>query len=159
VNEEEEEMFLYRGLQPVTKGSYWSAIDGRRVIMRRDGMLPGDGDARYLKMSPLGLFIIGPLFGATFVTFMPLLGIGVFFIVCLVPLIGTLGSVAVAGARVCCSIASGRTSVSWTPTRASFAGVRNRKRAVRGNASDGRSATAEPPGHEGAEAFSRIPLD
>jgi hypothetical protein len=137
-------MFLYRGLQPVTRGSYWNAIDGRRVIMRRDGMLPGDPCVRYLRMSPLGLLIIAPLVGATFVTFMPLLGIGVFFILCLVPLIETLGSVAVAGARICCGVASRRTSVGWTPTRASFTGVTSRGTIYRYTLGDKNRAVGSP---------------
>jgi hypothetical protein len=90
---------------------------------------------------------------------MPLLGIGVLFVLCLVPIIGSLGTVAVAGVRVCCSFASGRTSVSWTPTRASFAGVRSKKRAVADSTSGGKDRSTDPLGPEGAEAFSRIPLD
>lgn len=83
------------------KGLYWSPIDSRRVDVPGDGRLPGDGNAHYLKISPVGLIAIAPLFGMMYVIFLPLFGIGVFFISWVVPVIFTLASAASTGIRVC----------------------------------------------------------
>ena len=92
---------MHKGGALVERGFYWSPIDGRRVDVRKDGRLPGDKNAHYLRISPLVLLAIAPLFGMMYVIFLPLFGIGVFFITWVVPVIFTLASAASTGIRVC----------------------------------------------------------
>jgi len=94
-------MVTYKGGSLVEKGFYWSPLDGRRVDVRNSDKLPGDENAHYLRMSPLGLIAIAPLIGMMYVIFLPLFGIGVFFISWVVPVIFTLAAAASTGIRVC----------------------------------------------------------
>ena len=119
-------MLMTKGGTAVEKGLYWNPMDGRRVTMREDGILPGDGNQNYMSISPAGLLVIAPLFGMMYVIFLPLLGIGVFLVSWLVPLIGTLAEVAITGVKVCGRI-NGRSSFfNWNPTRAYFHGFRKK---------------------------------
>lgn len=121
------EMMMHKGGTVVAKGSYWNPVNGERVAMRVKGTLPGDEGRAYLKMSPAGLLIIAPLCGMMFITFLPLFGIGVFAIVCAVPVICSLGSVAITAVRMCCGgagksiptiVRSPRVCVTQVPARA-----------------------------------------
>src|SRR5574341_133788 len=82
-------MFMTKGGMVVEKGLYWNPMDGQRVALTEEGILPGDEGRSYLKMSPLGLLVIAPLLGMMYVIFLPLFGIGVFLFFLLAPLIGT----------------------------------------------------------------------
>lgn len=95
-------MVIYRSGMAVERGLYWSPMDGQRVDVPTHGVLPGEEDKSYLRLSPLALLLMAPLFGLMFIMFLPLFGIGVFFVVFLVPLIGTLASVAMTSVRLCC---------------------------------------------------------
>jgi hypothetical protein len=94
-------MVMYKGGMVVEKGLYWSPEDGGRVNVREDAILPGDENSHYLKISSILLLVIAPLFGMMYVIFLPLFGIGVFFISWLFPVICTLASAASAGLRIC----------------------------------------------------------
>jgi hypothetical protein len=95
-------MVIYRSGMAVVEGLYWSPMDGQRVDVSGSGVLPGGEVKSFLRISPLALLLMGPLFGLMFIIFLPLFGIGVFFVVFLVPLIGTLASVAMTSVRLCC---------------------------------------------------------
>jgi hypothetical protein len=95
-------MVIYRSGMAVERGLYWSPMDGQRVDVTSRGVLPGGEDKSFLRISPLALLVMAPLFGLMFIMFLPLFGIGVFFVVFLVPLIGTLASVAMTSLRLCC---------------------------------------------------------
>jgi hypothetical protein len=121
------EMIMHKGGTVVARGSYWNPVNGDRVTMKTKGMLPGGEGRAYLKMSPAGLLIIAPLCGTMFITFLPLFGIGVFAIVCAVPVICSLGSVAITAVRMCCGgagksiptiVRSPRVCVTEVPARA-----------------------------------------
>lgn len=119
-------MIINKGGTMVDRGLYWNPMDGQRITMSGDGILPGDESTGYLRMSPFSLLVIAPVTGLMFVTFLPLFGVGVFLISWLVPLINTLAEVAITGIKV-----SGRTPVrnaffNWNPTRAHFHGYKNR---------------------------------
>ncbi len=123
-------MLMNKGGTVVERGLYWNPMDGRRVNMPEDGVLPGDESKSYMKISPAGLLIIAPLFGMMYVIFLPLLGLGVFLVSWLVPLIGTLAEVAITGIKVC-SRMNGRSSFfNWNPTRAYFHGFRKKGKTV-----------------------------
>ncbi len=121
-------MYMYRGGTVVEKGLYWNPMDGQRVNVRADGILIGDESKNYLKISPAGLLVIAPLFGTMFVMFLPLFGIGVFLISCLVPVIGTIAAVATTGVRVCCRVAGRSVFFNWNPVMAYFTAVRKKEK-------------------------------
>ncbi len=130
-------MIIHHGGTAATKGWYWSPMDGGRVDMRDNGILPGDTTCSYLKMSPLILLLIAPLFGMTFTFFLPLFGIGVLFILCLLPVLGVCSAVTTTALRVCDGITGRRATarkqvsfVSLSPSRASFTGAMRKKKSV-----------------------------
>jgi hypothetical protein len=131
-------MVMYNGGTTVAKGWYWSPMDGGRVDMRDNGTLPGDKTCSYLKMSPLVLLVMAPLFGMAFTFFLPLFGIGVLFVLCLLPALGVFSAITATALRVCGGITGRhvtvRKQVSFShlrPSGASFTGVMKKKRAVR----------------------------
>jgi hypothetical protein len=124
-----ERWIMYRGGTIVEKGWYWNPMDGQQVNVRRHGILPGDEGRRYMKISPACLLAIAPLFGMMFILFLPFFGIGVFLILWLVPMIGTLATVAVTGARVCCGAAVRGVSFNFRPAMAHAYSIRQKANA------------------------------
>lgn len=116
-------MVMYKGGTVVQKGLYWNPLDGQRINLQEEGILPGDGSRSYLRMSPAGLLVIAPLFGMMYVLFLPLFGIGVFLTSCLVSTIGTLASVALPGTRVCGRIAGRSLFLNTRTSRAQVSEV------------------------------------
>jgi hypothetical protein len=122
----------------VERGLYWNPFDGHRITMREDGILPGDENKSYMRMSPFGLLVIAPVMGLMFVTFLPLFGVGVFLISWLVPLINTLAEVAITGIKVSSRVQSKNAYFSWQPTRANFHGFKKKGKTVGNSASNTR---------------------
>ncbi len=126
-------MIMYRGGTVVEKGIYWSPIDGRRVKVGGEGILPGDADSQFLKVSSMVLLFFAPLFGMMYVFFLPLFGIGVFVISWVVPVICTLASAASTGIRICSRIDGRSVFFNWDPSR-SYLSSAGKKRKIKGNA-------------------------
>jgi hypothetical protein len=91
---------MYRGGTLAEKGFYWSPLNGRHVNISSQDKLPGEETNIYLKVSPLLLLAVAPFVGLMFVLFLPLLGVGVFLILCLLPILSTLSSAAMTGIRI-----------------------------------------------------------
>src|SRR3990170_3758341 len=120
----------------VERGLYWNPMDGQRINMLEEGILPGGEGKNYMKISPFGLLVIAPLFGMMYVIFLPLFGIGVFLVSWLVPLIGALAQVAITGVKVCSRVHGRSSFLNWNPTRAYFHGFHKKgKGAGRGSVS------------------------
>jgi hypothetical protein len=100
-------MVLNKGGTLVERGLYWDPMDGHRIAMREDGILPGNKTRSYLKLSATALLILAPLCGMMYVLFLPLFGIGVFLVSWVVPLVGALAAFAVNGVRICGGANSG----------------------------------------------------
>jgi hypothetical protein len=96
---------MYRGGMMAQKGFYWSPLTGRHVNMNDSGVLPGEGNSIYLKVSPLLLLAVAPFLGLMFVMFLPLLGVGVLLILCLLPIFSALSSTAMTGLRTISRVA------------------------------------------------------
>ncbi|KAF0183233.1 MAG: hypothetical protein FD164_791 [Nitrospirae bacterium] len=111
-------MGMYSGGTAVARGVYWNPVDGQEVHIRTHGVLPGDGSRRYLKMTAVGLLVVAPVFGLIFLLFLPLFGIGMIFILCIVPIMSGLASVAMTAVR----ISSGLAGTGWKPSRSYFSG-------------------------------------
>ena len=130
-------MIMYNGGMIVAKGLYWSPFDGGRVDMSESGVLPGSQSSSYLKISPVVLLAVAPFLGMTFLFFLPLLGIGVLFVLCLFPALGLFSAVTSIALRVCSERtekqvhASRRVFIgSYKPSSASFTGAARKKKAV-----------------------------
>jgi hypothetical protein len=128
-------MVIYKGGIYVEKGLYWDPMDGQRINMHSGGMLPGDVSKVYLRISPVGLLLIAPLFGMMYVTFLPLFGIGVFIVSWLVIIINSLAKLAMSGVQVCNRVVGSGVSFNWHPSKAHLSGkkrAREGKKRVRG---------------------------
>ena len=55
----------------------------------------------YLRLHPFWAMVIAPVVGFMYIIFLPVFGVGTFFILCLVTLLGMLGSIALMSFRVC----------------------------------------------------------
>ena len=132
-------MFIYNGGTAVAKGMYWSPMDGGRIDMRDNGILPGDKSSGYLRMSPVILLFIAPFLGVTFVFFLPLFGMGVLIALCLLLAGSALSGVAATAMRVCYSggtkhVSGGRRIFTggYRPLGAAFTGtVKSKKKSSR----------------------------
>ncbi len=129
-------MFMTKGGTVVEKGLYWNPLDGQRIALTEEGLLPGDESRSYLKMSPLGLLVIAPLLGMMYVIFLPLFGIGVFLVSWLVPIISTFAQVAITGVKLNSRV-NGRSALfSWNPSKAYFSGRRKQTKTIDKNTVD-----------------------
>lgn len=124
-------MVIYKGGIGVEKGLYWDPMDGNRVNMEYGGILPGDESKFYLKISPLGLLVLSPLFGMMYVIFLPLFGIGVFIVSWLVIIINSVAKMAMSGIQICSRIAGKRAFFNWSPYSSYLSGRRRDKKAGR----------------------------
>jgi hypothetical protein len=115
-------MVTYKGGIYVEKGLYWDPMDGERINMHSGGILPGDSDKVYLRISPVGLLLIAPLFGMMYVIFLPLFGIGVFIVSWLVIIINSLAKLAMSGIQVCSRVVGRGVSFNWHPSKAHLSG-------------------------------------
>jgi hypothetical protein len=121
-------MNLYRGGMTVSRGSYWNPVDGHQVVMKDEGLLPGDEGIRYLKIPPGGLLIVAPVLGLMYVFFLPLFGIGTVVMAWLAAAIGVCTTVVLAGIKVSSSMMGRNASFGWSPTATYFSGKRRRKK-------------------------------
>ena len=132
-------MVRYKGGIAVEKGLYWDPMDGQRVNMQHGDILPGDDSKVYLRISPVSLLLIAPLFGMMYVMFLPLFGIGVFVVSWLVIIINSLAKVTMVGIQVCSRIAGRGVSFNWHPSNAGFSGTGRMKTKDRKKKSGARS--------------------
>lgn len=68
---------LYRAQEKAIRGTYWDIGTGQRVDVEEPDVLPGSG-VTYVKISPAGMLLLGPLLGLVFAIFLPLIGIVMF---------------------------------------------------------------------------------
>ncbi|NLI29052.1 MAG: hypothetical protein GX423_03130 [Nitrospiraceae bacterium] len=111
-------MGLYSGGTAVARGVYWNPVDGQEVHILTHGVLPGDASRRYLKMTAAGLLVVAPVFGLIFLLFLPLFGIGMIGILCVVPMVSGLASVTMTAVR----LASGLAGTGWRASRSHLDG-------------------------------------
>lgn len=72
-----EVVMAYTGGSTVKSGYYWCPRSWTvNVIPPEGGRLPGEGDARYVKVPFPLLFVVVPVMGALFLVFLPFIGFG-----------------------------------------------------------------------------------
>jgi hypothetical protein len=110
---------LTKGGHKVAAGTYWNLANGNRVNMEQEGVLPGDGKARYIKAPVAVMVMAAPVIGLVFAVFLPFIGIAM--------TLSLIGKKLVDGVA---SAAAGSMSFGWRPIEAYLAG-RKRKKEVR----------------------------
>lgn len=105
----------YQGGQRVARGTYWNATTGEVIRIEKEGILPGDAEAGYIKASPLVLLMLGPVGGLLYAIFLPF--IGLFMLAALTT------KKALVGLR---SLALTSASFGWRPMEAYLAGRRKK---------------------------------
>ena len=121
-------MFIHRGGNTAGRGTYWNPCNGQRVRFDEAAELPGGQEVVYLRLHPFWAMVIAPVVGFMYIIFLPVFGVGTFFILCLVTLLGMLGSIALMSFRVCGG-AFGRDDVLRKRQRSTRISKRNKKQA------------------------------
>ncbi len=134
-------MGFHNGGTLVSRGVYWNPVDGHDVSIKKQGILPGDEDRKYLKISTASLFIVAPLIGMAFILFLPLFGIGALLTLCAIPFIKASFEIIASAVRVCAGLHSRRIVHKW-----GFSG-RTHKR-VPEKSADLQGKTTETGSHE-----------
>ena len=115
---------LTKGGQKAVAGTYWNLANGNRVNMEQEGVLPGDGKARYIKAPVAVMLVAAPVIGLVFAVFLPFIGIAM--------TLSLIGKKLVDGVA---SAAAGSMSFGWRPIEAYLSG-RKRKKEARERKSD-----------------------
>jgi hypothetical protein len=66
---------LTKGGQKATAGIYWNMMNGERVDLEQADVLPGDAGTMYIKAPSAVMLAAGPVLGAIFAVFLPLIAI------------------------------------------------------------------------------------
>jgi hypothetical protein len=83
-------MARYHGNETVKPGFYWNPAKWEvTTIENKAATLPGGGEVNYHRIPLPLVLLLGPIMGAAYVIFLPLIGFGLFF--------GFLGKKALAG--------------------------------------------------------------
>lgn len=107
-------MGIYQGGMAVSRGVYWNPVDGHNVSIKKEGILPGDENRKYLKISSGWLLLVSPLIAMAFILFLPLLGIGVLISLAAIPLIRLSFEVIASAVRVCSGLHTRRVVHKWS---------------------------------------------
>ncbi len=109
---------LNKGGHKVAAGTYWNMMNGERIDMDHEGVLPGDRNTMYVKAPSAVMLAVGPVLGLIFAVFLPFIGIAM--------------AVSLAGKKVVeglASAAAGSVSFGWRPIEAYLAGRKRKKEA------------------------------
>jgi len=69
-------MRKYNGGQKVGKGTYWNFLNGARVDIPDEGILPGNGNTTYMRFPPGIVLLAGPVIGLFYVIALPFMAVG-----------------------------------------------------------------------------------
>ncbi len=109
---------LTNGGRTVKAGSYWNLANGNRVHMEQEGVLPGDGNIRYIKAPAAVMLMAAPAIGLVFAVFLPFIGLAM--------ALSLIGKKLAAGAA---SAAVRSVTFGWRPIEAYLAGRKTKKEA------------------------------
>jgi len=118
---------IHRGGRRVTRGLYWSIIDGRMVEMNEGAVLPGGRKVIYIKRPPGGAYLVVPAIVLLVVLTLPLTSTMGYLIAWFAPLaIVAAGFIFVCGKLVYYAYTSA--SEGWEPLKAYFTGSRKKRK-------------------------------
>lgn len=70
----------YRGGNSVRGGLYWCPSKWQIVSLpKKGGVLPGEAHTRYIRVPLVTVLLLGPIMGALFVVFLPIIGFALVF--------------------------------------------------------------------------------
>ncbi len=72
-------MFRYNGGERVKPGFYWNPTRWEIIPAKKGDILAGGKEIAYYKIPFILVLLLGPLMGALYVGFLPLIGFGLFF--------------------------------------------------------------------------------
>ena len=73
-------MIRYAGGSRVKGGLYWGLAEWHILpIPKEGGILPGEAGTRYIRVPLVLMLVLGPIMGALFVIFLPVIGFGLLF--------------------------------------------------------------------------------
>jgi hypothetical protein len=108
-------MLTTGGKRTVT-GTYWNMMNGERIDLSQDGMLPGSGSDRYLKAPAALAVAAGPALGLVFAVFLPFIAIAM--------ALTLLGRAIIEGMV---NLASSAVTFGWRPIESYLAGRKMKK--------------------------------
>lgn len=109
-------MLTHSGGHIAGKGTYWNMMDGRRVDIAHEGILPGDEKMKYIRM-PAGLMVLsGPVLGLLYAVFLPFLAIATVTVLAGGKVLGHLFK-----------LLKSLTAFGWRPSESYLAGKKKKK--------------------------------
>jgi len=109
---------LTKGGQTAAAGTYWNLMDGSRIDMEQEGVLPGNEQSNYIKASSVAVLMAGPILGLLFAVFLPFIGIAMTFKLVAGKILEGLTNAA-----------AGSMSFGWRPAEAYLTGKKKRAEA------------------------------
>ncbi len=107
---------LTKGGDKVKAGTYWNMMNGERVDMELQGVLPGSSAAIYIKAPSAAMLAAGPVLGLLFAVFLPFIGIAM-----------TVSLICRKVAEGVTNAAAGSFSFGWRPIESYLAGRKRKK--------------------------------
>jgi hypothetical protein len=117
MRKEVKNMFRFKGGHKVGKGTYWNIVDGNRVDITDEGMLPGDSTVTYRRFPSGVVLLAGPVIGLFYVIAMPFIAVGTI--------------AALAGRKILGGLANllgSLVSFGWRPSEAHLTGKKKGKK-------------------------------
>jgi hypothetical protein len=119
-------MFLYKGGQDVGKGTYWEPDKGIKIVLKDDGLLPGNRKETYFKLPESYLLIPAILLGLGLSMAFPYgLGLAVFF--GLIVMTGALYTAGSACFKLLKEMLGRNAAFGYAPTTSYMAGKKVKK--------------------------------
>jgi len=119
-------MFIYKGGQAVTGGTYWESEKNEKVVLEAGGNLPGSGKVYYFKLPESYLLIPMVLLGLGLSMAIPY-GIGFVVFIGVTALMGAVYAAGSASYRVMKEMLGRTATFGYAPTTAYLAGKKTKK--------------------------------
>jgi hypothetical protein len=104
---------LTKGGHKTAAGTYWNLMDGSRVELKEEGILPGNEKAIYIKAHGALVLAASPVLGLLFAVFLPFIGIAMTLMLVAGKIVDGVTSAAAVSA-----------SFGWRPVEAYLTGKR-----------------------------------
>ncbi|HMK55196.1 MAG TPA: hypothetical protein VK448_01005 [Dissulfurispiraceae bacterium] len=127
-------MFIYKGGNQVTRGTYWDPETREKIVMKEEGLLPGTSRETYFKLPESYLLIPIFLIGLGLSMAFPY-GVGFVCFIVLIALSGALYAAGSASIRLFKELFGRTATFGYAPTTAYMTGKKTRK-AARDSGSD-----------------------
>ncbi len=121
-------MFLYKGGQMVKKGTYWDPDTGKKIVLKDEGMLPGNAKESFFRFPESYYLIPAILIGIALSAAFPY-GVGLVIFFCLIALGGALYYAGNSCYKLLKEMLGRGATFGYAPTTSYLAGKKTKKRA------------------------------